>query len=80
MLTDKDMIERQCFKTAFPHVSLQLCLFHVKRNFAREITTSKHNITSSEREEYLQYIEKLVHARDEDEYQDTLKDFRHLQK
>ena len=38
VITDKDMNERSCFSTAFPGISLEICLFHVKRNFRREIT------------------------------------------
>ena len=75
VLTDKDFTERSCFKQALPQISLQICLFHVKRNFGREVTTSKHNITSSEREEYLAYIERLVHSKSEDDYQRVLAEF-----
>ena len=60
VLTDKDMTERGCFSDAFPGVSLQICLFHVKRNFRREITGGKYNITSSEREEYLEYMQRTL--------------------
>ena len=49
VLTDKDMSQRKCFKEAFPQIDLQLCLFHVLRNFNREISCAKHNISSEER-------------------------------
>lgn len=75
VLTDKDMTERGCFSDAFPGVSLQICLFHVKRNFRREITGGKYNITSSEREEYLEYMQRMVHAVGEDDYQDIKEEF-----
>ena len=45
VLTDKDMSQRKCFKEAFPQIDLQLCLFHVLRNFNREISCAKHNIS-----------------------------------
>ena len=61
--------------TRIPGVSLQICLFHVKRNFRREITGGNYNITSSEREEYLEYMQRMVHAVGEDDYQDIKEEF-----
>ena len=45
ILTDKDMTERMALQHAFPHVTLQLCLFHVLR---REVTTTTMAIRPAE--------------------------------
>ena len=41
ILTDKDMIECNIFKTELPHIHLQICLFHIPRIFGRECTVEK---------------------------------------
>ena len=75
MVTDKDMAEINCFKSAMPQIQLQLCLFCLKRNFYRELSAAKHNITQEERQEYLQYVEELVQPRDEAHYQHLKTEF-----
>ena len=36
VIIDKDMTEGQVFKSEIPDAKLQICLFHVLRNFSRE--------------------------------------------
>ena len=76
VLTDKDMVERNVFKKEMPHIRLQLCLFHVKRNFKREITSSAYTITQEERLRSLKAIEDMIHARDEVQYLERRDIFR----
>ncbi|VDI04173.1 zinc finger SWIM domain-containing protein 3 [Mytilus galloprovincialis] len=45
ILTDKDMTERNVLGKAIPQAKLQLCLFHVLRNFRREVSIEKLGIT-----------------------------------
>jgi hypothetical protein len=43
------MSERNVLGKAMPQANLQLCLFHVLRNFRREITPEKLGITPGEK-------------------------------
>ena len=38
VMSDKDFNERAVFKKEFPNAALHICLFHVQRNFRREVT------------------------------------------
>ena len=69
VITDKDMSQRKWFKLAFENVDLQLCLFHVLRNFNREISCAKHSLSQQERNSILGYVQALVYARNESDYQ-----------
>ena len=65
-LTDKDMVERKTLTSEMPAISLLICLFHVLRTFKREITTEKMDITSAERTEVLEILQKLAYSSSED--------------
>ena len=62
ILTDKNMSERNVLGKAMPQenlqLCLQLCLFHVLRNFRREITPEKLGITPGEKNSCLRNITK----------------------
>lgn len=45
---DKDYADRVEFHEKLPQVQMQLCLYHVIKNFEREITTTKRNITEQQ--------------------------------
>ena len=68
VMTDKDMTERNVIKSEMPHISLQICLFHVLRTFGREITPDKMGISSGEKSTVLAHIQELTYSRDEEDY------------
>lgn len=73
---DKDLLERDVLKEVFPGVSTYLCLFHTLKSFKREITTEKMNITKKQRDECLEYLQKLAYSSCNDEYELILNNFR----
>ena len=75
VITDKDMTERLVFKCSFPQVNLQICLYHTLRNFSREVTMEKLQISSSQRKVSLECLEKLAYSVGEEDYQDKYTSF-----
>ena len=68
ILTDKDMTECKALKYAFPHVTLQLCLFHILRSFGREVTTTATAIHAAERHLVLDIFQKMAYSKSQDNY------------
>lgn len=68
IISDKDFSERSVFQEKFLGIPLQICLFHVLRNFNREITTAKRQITSVQREQVLEILCKMAYSRTATEY------------
>lgn len=54
------MAERTAFKSKMPQIELQLCLFHVLKNFEREITTTKRGISEIERKRVLAILKDMA--------------------
>ena len=78
VISDKDFTERLVFKTEMPEITMQICLFHVLRSFAREITTEKSNITSEQKKRLLEILQQIAYAQTENEYNakhEQLKEF-----
>ena len=75
VITDKDMTERSVFKSIFPQVDLQNCLYHTLRIFSREVTMDKMSVNSADRKLSLEFLEKLAYAQDNTEYQETYRSF-----
>ncbi|CAC5406847.1 unnamed protein product [Mytilus coruscus] len=73
-MADKDFIERETFRSVFPHSSLLICRFHVLKIFRREITVEKMGMTSSQRNAALELIQKLVYSRTEEDYEEGYKE------
>ncbi len=71
IIGDKDFADRAIYTEKFPDAVLQICLYHVLVNFGREITTTKRNITKSEREAALEVIQRLVYSTSEESYDST---------
>ena len=69
ILTDKDMTERMALQHAFPHVTLQLCLFHVLRSFCREVTTTAMAIRPAERYLVLDLLQKVAYTKSQETYE-----------
>lgn len=68
ILSDKDFAERKIFKDKFPKAEMQICLFHIIKNFEREITTKKRNITECERNQSITIIKDMIYADSESSY------------
>ena len=75
VLTDKDLTERLVFKSLMPQINLQICLFHVLRTFSREITTSKMNITESERMDLLQSLQEITYSKSSHDFNSKVESF-----
>ena len=67
-MADKDLVERDVLKEKFPNTKVFICLFHVLKTFHREITMQKLGITTAERNLVLEIFQKMVYAKNEDEY------------
>ncbi|CAC5419274.1 unnamed protein product [Mytilus coruscus] len=78
IMTDKDFIERETFRSVFPHSSLLISRFHVLKIFRREITVEKMGITSSQRNAALELIQKLVYSRTEEDYEEVYKEIEEM--
>ena len=68
IMADKDFTERDVFAQKIPGAELMICLFHTLRTFRREITLEKVGINAAQKVAVLEIINKLVYARDEEEY------------
>lgn len=66
--TDKDLNEIAILRQVFPGVSLLLCEFHTLRTFARTITTSAFGISSNQRDEILNVLDKLCKSNSIENY------------
>ena len=73
--TNKDMTERNVFKSELPNIDLQICLYHVLRTFSRECTTEKLGLTPGERHTILAKLQELTYAKSETDYQEKYNDF-----
>jgi len=68
IMAHKDFVERDVLKAKFPNAQILICLFHVLKTFRREITVEKLGVTTAERNLVLEIIQKMVYAKNEDEY------------
>lgn len=65
---DKDFADRSVYKEYFPDAVLQICLFHVLQIFNREVTTTKRDITTEERKNALEILQKLAYSESKASY------------
>lgn len=68
MVADRDIVEREVLRTAFPNAMPVVCLFDVLRTFRREITVDGMSITAPVRCCVLEILESICYARDEEHY------------
>lgn len=68
IISDKDIAERTIFLAKFNGIPLQICLFHALRNFNREVTTTKRQITVQQREQVWDLLMKMAYSRSSAEY------------
>ena len=67
-MTDNGMTERTVFSLAFPAPTLQLCLFHTLRSFAREVMLDKMGIRAGQRDSLLGIFNAMAAARCEQQF------------
>lgn len=75
---DKDFADRSVYLDAFPNAVLQICLFHVLQIFNREITTTKRKITTQQRQQALEILQKLAYSQSRTEYDQLYTQLCHL--
>ncbi|XP_075740225.1 uncharacterized protein LOC142786424 [Rhipicephalus microplus] len=69
-MADKDVKKRSVVKELFPLSALHICSFHTLQAFRREVSVTKLGITKGEQETALDILQRMVYAKNEDEYQD----------
>ncbi|KAH8040566.1 hypothetical protein HPB51_011394 [Rhipicephalus microplus] len=69
-MADKDVKERSVVKELFPSSAVHICSFHTLQAFRREVSVTKLGITKGEQETALDILQRMVYAKNEDEYQD----------
>lgn len=79
ILGDKDFADRSVYREKFPDADIQICLWHVKKTFNREITTGKRDITPTQRQLALEILEKLVYSRSESQYNEFYQELLELE-
>lgn len=67
ILGDKDFADRGVYSEKFRNAVMKICLFHILRTFRREITMYKREITSSQRDEALIILQRLVYSSSEEQ-------------
>ena len=73
VMSDRDIKERDAFKSCLPNARTLICLFHTLRSFHREVSCEKMEITKCEREFCLELLQKMAYASIDEKY-DTLYD------
>lgn len=68
IVSDKSFANRNIFANEFPQAHHQLCIFHVKQIFEREITTVKRNISKEQRKDILAILHQMVYTSSEEIY------------
>ena len=68
ILTVKVMSERNVLGKAMPHAHLQLCMFHVPRNFRREVSVEKLDISVGEKIRALEILQDIVYSKSDEQY------------
>ncbi|KAG4065407.1 hypothetical protein HA402_002805 [Bradysia odoriphaga] len=69
ILGDKDFADRGVYSEKFTNAVMKICIFHVLRTFRREITIYKREITSSQRDDALIILQRLVYSSSEEQYE-----------
>lgn len=71
---DKDFSDRAVYVERFPDSVLHICLFHVLQTFNREVTTVKREITTQQRVEALEVLQRLTYSESRDSYDEAYKE------
>lgn len=70
IMVDKHISNLTTFTQVFPNAQINLCIFHVAKNFRDQITTKKRNITKEVKTEALSVVTQMIHVETEQEYDD----------
>ncbi|XP_055308157.1 uncharacterized protein LOC129572236 [Sitodiplosis mosellana] len=68
VMVDKHASNLATFPVVFPNAQINLCVFHVKQIFIREVTTKKRNISKDVKNQALVILNKMVYCKTEVEY------------
>lgn len=79
IITDKAMTNLKVVENLFPQAAHQLCIFHTKQIFLREITTRKRKITEQQRADCLAILNKMIFAKSQTEYDAQYVNLRNAQ-
>lgn len=67
-MVDKHASNLATFSVMFPNAKINLCVFHVKQIFIREVKTKKRNISSQIQKQALDILTKMIYCKSENEY------------
>ncbi|RUS79430.1 hypothetical protein EGW08_012807 [Elysia chlorotica] len=68
VMANKDWVERDVIKEELPHASLLICLFHMLRSFCREVSEKSMCFTQDQRQQALEFLERLAYSANEQQY------------
>lgn len=68
IMCDKSMADKKAFSECLPHAKQQICIYHVKTIFNREITTKKRNISAEKRDKILKILSNMIYSQSESGY------------
>ena len=68
ILTHKVVSERNVLGKPMPQANLQLCMFHVLRNFRREVSVEKLGISVGEKIRALEILQDIVYSKSDEQY------------
>lgn len=68
VMVDKHVSNLATFNVVFPNAEINLCVFHVKQIFVREVTPKKRNITKDVQKQALDILSKMIYCKSENEY------------
>lgn len=69
ILGDKDFADRGIYAEKYPNAVLLICLWHIPLAFHREITTAKRDITTAQRINVLEILQRIVYAESNELYE-----------
>lgn len=69
VMVDKHASNLATFSVLFPDAEINLCVFHVRQIFIREVTTKKRNITLQVQKQELGIMTKMIYCKSENEYE-----------
>ena len=76
VMADKDIGERDVIKEQLPSTAVLICLFHTLRTLKREISCEKMGISSGQRSNCLEMLQKLAYATSEAQYHELYTEFQ----
>lgn len=78
VMVDKHASNLATFPELFPNAQINLCIFHVKQIFIRDITMKKRNITIQVQKHALDIVLKMIHCKSETIYLQLYEQLRNI--